>query len=461
MKKMLSLLLCGALMLPLAACGEKVDSDVTVVKVWTGNGHDKAYATEAVKEWNETKGKEAGIKIEYTVQEGGDLGKKLDLAFISGEAPDIFQGANLATMIENDQIIAIDDLPGGPELMAKYRPEHFIEGRTLKNGKCYTVPYNATTRGLIYNKDMFRAAGLVDENGEPTPPKTLDEMREYAKILTNPEKKEYGIVYPAKWAGWYGEDILNMSMASGSYMDGYNPKDATFDYTKMAPVMKTIMGIKADGSYYPGAENLDNDPARARFAEGGIGMKTAASYDFGVLTEQFPAKIDWGVAPYPSADGQKHYQYMDMSGYLFVNKASVDKIGADKIMTVYNFFYSDEYIIGAYKRGLTLPLRWDIVENVELDEGMEQWKEFASLTEISRSAPTVRGVNADGKKMLPTIWLNEIWSGNIPVDQIDATLADYTAMMNQAAEEYQAQHPEQDLVAMGKIIPTWDTKRED
>ena len=461
MKKLLNLLLCGALMLSLASCGEKVNSDVTVVKVWSGQGHDKAYSTEAVKKWNETEGKKLGIQIEYTVQEGGDLSKKLDVAFISGDAPDIFQGANMTTMVENDQIIAINDLPGGPELMAKYKPEHYIEGRNLQNGKCYTVPYGATTRALIYNKDMFRAAGLVDENGEPTPPKTLDELREYAKILTNPEKKEYGIIFPAKWAGWYGEDIMNMSMASGSYMDGYNPDNATFDYTKMAPVMKTIMGIKEDESYYPGAENLDNDPARARFAQGGIGMKTAASYDFGVLTTQFPAEIDWGVAPYPSVDEQKHYQYMDISGYMFVNKSSVEKLGADKIMAVYNFFYSDEYIIEGYKRGLYLPLRWELVENVELDEGMEQWKAFAEMTEISRTAPTIRGINVDGKKMLPTIWLNEIWPGTISVDQIDDTLKEYTEMINKAADEYQKQHPEQDIVAMGKIIPGWDTKRED
>ena len=63
--------------------------------------------------------------------------------------------------------------------------------------------------------------------------------------------------------------------------------------------------------------------------------------------------------------------------------------------------------------------------------------------------------------MLPTIWLNEIWPGTISVDQIDDTLKEYTEMINKAADEYQKQHPEQDIVAMGKIIPGWDTKRED
>ncbi|MBR6849880.1 MAG: extracellular solute-binding protein, partial [Lachnospiraceae bacterium] len=67
------------------------------------------------------------------------------------------------------------------------------------NGKTYTVPITAGPQGLLYNKDLFKAAGLVDENGEPTPPETFDELVEYAKILTDVGKKQYGIILPLKW----------------------------------------------------------------------------------------------------------------------------------------------------------------------------------------------------------------------------------------------------------------------
>ncbi|UKI35906.1 MAG: hypothetical protein L6V93_17925 [Clostridiales bacterium] len=59
--------------------------------------------------------------------------------------------------------------------------------------------------------------------------------------------------------------------------------------------MEAIMQIKSDGSYYPGAEGIDNDPARARFAEGNIGMKIGYSWDVGVLNDQFPCKNATGV----------------------------------------------------------------------------------------------------------------------------------------------------------------------
>ena len=50
------------------------------------------------------------------------------------------------------------------------------------NGKTYALPGNGMmVQGLIYNKDMFKAAGLVDENGEAKPPVTLKRIQRICK----------------------------------------------------------------------------------------------------------------------------------------------------------------------------------------------------------------------------------------------------------------------------------------
>ncbi|UKI36826.1 MAG: extracellular solute-binding protein [Clostridiales bacterium] len=41
-------------------------------------------------------------------------------------------------------------------------PEELCAGFKI-NGKTYSLPFSAATRGLVYNKDMFKAAGIVDE----------------------------------------------------------------------------------------------------------------------------------------------------------------------------------------------------------------------------------------------------------------------------------------------------------
>ena len=52
-----------------AGCGKKaaVDSNLTTVSIWSGNGHDKAFMDEQIKKWNDSEGKKLGINIDYTV----------------------------------------------------------------------------------------------------------------------------------------------------------------------------------------------------------------------------------------------------------------------------------------------------------------------------------------------------------------------------------------------------------
>ena len=141
------------------------------------------------------------------------------------------------------------------------------------NGHYYTVLSGTVICGLLYNKDMFKAAGIVDENGEAKPPKTYAEMREYAKKLTNTKKRQYGFILPGKSTGTYWSFEVQWPMMASVGHDGFDINTGKYDYSGMAPILQTIMDMKNDGSCYPGIESIDADPARARFAEGNVGMK--------------------------------------------------------------------------------------------------------------------------------------------------------------------------------------------
>lgn len=445
---------CGACSRQESAGGQ--GGGTVTVSVWTGNGHDKAFLNEKVAEWNDTVGKELGVKIEYTVQDG-NINEKIDLAFTSGQAPDLFGVSNMSKHSENGEIAALEDMPGGPELIAKYEKDIMV-GRHRYQGKTYSLPRAVTTYGLLYNKEMFREAGLVDENGEPTPPKTLKELREYAKILTDTKKNQYGIILPGSYSSWYSDDIMKMASASCGMVDGYDFQTGEYDFSGQAAVMETFMGIKEDGSYMPGVEGLTNDAARARFGTGGIGMKTAGSFDFGVYTEQFPAEIEWGVAPFPVADENDTYlQYMNNGGYLMINAASVERVGAEKLMEVYKWFHSDEIMTASYQRGIDIPIDWDLVKDVELGEGLKNWRDFAALVDISASYPAKMPQQMDGEETMKDIWLNRIWPGQVAVKDIADTLAAYGEASNKGVERYREVHPEFD--GSEYIAPDLNMKR--
>lgn len=440
LKKLLAFVLATGMVLSFAACGNNAaqNGDVTTVTVWTANGHDKAFLEEQIKDWNSTVGQKEGIRIEYVVQDG--IANKLDLAFETDQAPDLFNGGSMSKYAELGYIAPYEDIPGGDKLIEKYK-EFLMYGRHLHtDDKTYYLPKTATTYGLIYNKDMFKEAGIVDENGEPTPPETLEQLREYAKKLTDVKARKYGYIIAGKTSLIYADDVMKMSSATSGYADGYNPKTGVFDFSHEATVMKTMLGMKEDGSCYPGTESTDNDQARARFAAGDIGMKTAGSYDYGVLTSQFPASIDWGVAPYPTAtEGGRQKQHMGNYGYLMINKKAADE-KAEKIGKVLEFFYGDELIKESYKQGIDIPLDLEVVKDVKLPDEMKQWQEFAELLKVSQATPIALSRDLQGERVMREIYVEDVWSGK--VTDVDKVCADYSALQNEGAKRYRELHPE-------------------
>lgn len=458
LKKVFTKLGVVALTLSIALCtvscrqSKTSNGELTVVTVWTGNTHNKSFMEQMVDKWNNSTGKEKGIKIDYTVQQG-DINEKVNLAFTNHQAPDIVRGGTMIEQIENNQIIALENMPGGPEMIERFKPYLAEEAHTYK-GKTYSLPFSVYTSGLLYNKDMFKAAGIVDENGEAKPPKTLKEFREDAKKLTNVSKKEYGIIFAGKYGGFYGDDVSALAARSCGFFH-FNPKTGKYDYSYEAEVMKTLMGIKEDGSCFPGTESMENDPARARFGSGGIGMKSAISYDYAVLTDQFPATIDWGVAPFPVIDENHQYKtYMFCDGYLKINRESAEKGDKEKIMEVYKFLYSDDMMIESYKRGFDIPVDWNLIKDIELPDKMSGWRDFASLQQNSFNQGPAIQTDMTGETSLQEIWMNKIWTGKIPVSEIDNVCREYTDKSNEGIEKYKKSHP--DYSTEGLINPSWD-----
>lgn len=437
-----------------AGASQGAPKEVTTISIWTGSAHDKSFMTEQVNQWNQTVGKEKGIQIDYQVKDKAD--QMVDLAFVSGQAPDIFGVNDLEKLVTEGRIAALEDLPGGPELVKQYEGKLTPYKQTYM-GKTYNLTGGVTTYGIIYNKDMFKAAGIVDEKGEAKPPETFDELREYAKKLTNPSKNEYGIALPAKWSAWFDEDIRRLSSASTGILQ-WDPVTGKYNYDAQGKVMEVLVGIKADGSCLPGAEGLDNDPARARFAEGGIGMKTAASYDYGVLTDQFPAKIDWGVAPYPVFDkNDKYKQAMGFGRYLAINLESTKKKDPAAIMEVFKWLHSDELVIEKYKQGLAIPYDFNLVKDIKLDDKMKQWAEFASMMDVSVVAQQEKVPSDLGnQRTIDKIWLEDIWTGKVPADQIPSVCKQYAQTMDEATAKYLKLHPDVDINQF--IDPDWRAK---
>ena len=78
-----------------------------------------------------------------------------------------------------------------------------------KDGRYYGLPYSGSLMGLDCNVNLFKEAGLVDENGIPLFPQTYDELAEYAKIIKDKTGKA-GFFFPTinNQGGWQFTSIV-------------------------------------------------------------------------------------------------------------------------------------------------------------------------------------------------------------------------------------------------------------
>lgn len=455
--RIISTVCCIVIGFSSAGCSKKESktaaSDATVIEVWSSDTSSKIVYTKLIDKYNADEGKKAGIKIDYKVKDSESYQQALDLAYKSGNAPDLLWVPNIASMAEKDQIMPINELPGMEEII-KEREHYIRDFYNTYNDKVYSLPISGGTMGLLYNKDMFKKAGIVDGDGNPVPPETWDEFRADAKKLTNKSKNEYGVVLPFKWSGWYDSDINSAGMASLGIRNGYDPKTGKYDFSGYEPILNTFLGIKEDESYLPGAETIDNDVARARFAEGGIGMKIGYSFDVGVLNDQFPAKIDWGVAPLPVIDrNHKYLQPNDIGSSFSVNKNT--KVDIEKIAAAMKFLNGDDFIIELYKECITFPYDADLVKDVEISKPKKGWVEFCELLKHSVTIPVNVRSDIGNETPISENFVNKVWVGEMSPKE---ALEHETQIRNEGIEKYKLMHPEYD--GSKYIIPDWNPVSE-
>ena len=86
-------------------------------------------------------------------------------------------------LVNADAIYKMDDFINGEDGISREDLNDIYPALRLYSswrGTMYSMPMEATNLALLYNKDMFKAAGLDPEH----PPKNWDELQEYAKKLT-------------------------------------------------------------------------------------------------------------------------------------------------------------------------------------------------------------------------------------------------------------------------------------
>ncbi len=150
----------------------------TTLTLWTRMAEE---AAKPMFDAFETANPDIDLQVEY-IPGGKNQINKLIAAVAAGNAPDVVALDVVATeaFVRLDALLPLTDIiAANPNLSTDLFPPGPLKTGQFE-GIQYALPFGGDASAVIYNKALFREAGLDPEN----PPATWDEFREAAKKLT-------------------------------------------------------------------------------------------------------------------------------------------------------------------------------------------------------------------------------------------------------------------------------------
>ena len=225
MKRTLYLLVIFSLvtsMVATACGGTPTPTGPTKLAFWHAMGGTNGTAIDAMtKDFNDAQTK---CIVEPSFQGSYDEElNKLKAGLQSKDVPAVVQLYDLATRLMVDLGMSSpmqDFIDKEKNSISDYEP-NILAYYTVDN-KLYSMPFNTSNPMIYYNKDMFKAAGLDPAK----PPRTFDEVQQFAKKLTKKDASgkvtQYGVSIAIY--GWFFEQLL--AVDGGLFANNGNGRDA-------------------------------------------------------------------------------------------------------------------------------------------------------------------------------------------------------------------------------------------
>lgn len=295
----------------------------SVVTLWL----KESYYSESVKEIVDKYNLENNdnIYIDYHSY-GADYFNLLRLAMMTRDEPDIFQ-FGFYDFLKNEELFTLDDI-GIDYTKASDDNVFYYKGKPMG------VKVAGNTVKFIWNKDMFKQAGLDPEKG----PRNWDEVIKYARVLKEKLPQVTPFEFPA--AGFYdlkvsiGETSVNQGDIYTSFWDYKNGK---YDYSYSKEMLQIYNKMYSEGLISKNFTSIDKKKIREDFFYKRTAMAISVYEDKTYfLTNRF-LDFDMGVKPLPKLHGadDEEYYFVEDVNCLVANKTDEN---VDAIKKVYQWF---------------------------------------------------------------------------------------------------------------------------
>lgn len=260
---------------------------------WTPNWGE-ARARELAEKF-EAANPDIKVNLEITVSDG--LPTKILTALQSGSPPDLIEAQHgwVAPYAQADLVLPLDDVI---QDRSDYVPASL--DYVTWDGKLWGIPYRIETHGIIYNKGMFRDAGLNPDN----PPETWTELVEAAKALTSGDRYGFAITGGGEFGNTVFRSLPFIWMNGGSIISDdmtratVNEPEAV-EAVKFYTDMYTELGVSP-----PSTLQNDGTANRRLFIAETVAAYQSGQFDINSIRNE-NADIDIGVMMIPHPEGKE------------------------------------------------------------------------------------------------------------------------------------------------------------
>jgi multiple sugar transport system substrate-binding protein len=388
---------------------------ITVV-IWTAYGKQLAPAVQAYNQ----KMKDAGKQIQVSMVELGleEIPDKFAVGLTAGDVPDILD-LDLVLAPKFTSMGAFVDITSLVEeagLRDDFNPKFLDLG--VWDGRIYMIPFSADVSALLYNKDLFRAAGLDPEARI----ETWDDFRKAAVAIKNANLKTkdglpvYSFVACAGPGSKMFCDMPFIWTNGGDWLgsDGQVILDAP--QTLEAFKWYTDLLYYVDKVHPPNPGAITWDDKMNMFANGQAAMICTGSYSIEEFKQRAP-NLDYGVFLFPHPAGKGGPSSFIGGDLIGIPKASKHPSEAwDFIL----YCLSEDVQVEIWARNGMPPVRLSMAKN-KYFEAEPRYYVFADGVRYGQVPKTVH--YNEFYDPWNVAW-EEIYAGSKPLDQILREAAD-------------------------------------
>ena len=319
--------------------------------------------------------------ITVDVREGiGENDDKVLAAIRAGNPPDAVMSWSLDSVGKFCDTAAWQDLTpyieqSGLDMDATFPPS--VTRYTSFNGSQCALPFLTDAMGLYYNRDLLEKAGFSE------PPKTLSELSDMAKELTefNPDGsiKVAGFV---PWFGYYEFTPLELAIIYGA---NYYNEDLSEAALASDPEWASLFEWQKDLVDWYGEDKLkefvagqgDEWSAPNDFHRGRVAMMFDGEWRTAMI-EDYAPDLNYGTAPYPTPDGMEDQYGLGRVGGTIIGIPRGSAHPAEAWALVQFLATNTEALVATANEIHNVPTTYESLESPDL-EASEQFQTFLDI----------------------------------------------------------------------------------